>query len=278
MKGNEYNDLWAVINNAEGSLVERLPERFLEFVKDSMVPGAEPDSGLTISGGEPVVPDAAKDLLAALYLTYWAESAGERRSFAEHLHANELACAKEEPRPITEEEYQAFLQDFDDWNDLFGPIPFWAHSRGWQPERCFEIAPDDESSHLTAWDVGLKEVYVTREQREAILKEAQQWVLVADTEEEETLYWHDNDHSSWSGTEEIEDFYKRAVVIKDGHFFGALVNTELRAGMGLSVYRDEEYGILFTDGTKAGRTYEHESRSSDESSYSKTTTYTLKKK
>ncbi|MBQ3578635.1 MAG: hypothetical protein IJK59_08740 [Firmicutes bacterium] len=278
MKGNEYNDLWAVINNAEGSLVERLPERFLEFVKDSMVPGAEPDSGLTISGGEPVVPDAAKDLLAALYLTYWAESAGERRSFAEHLHANELAYAKEEPRPMTEEEYQAFLKDFDDWNDLFGPIPFWAQSRGWQPERCFEIAPDDESSHLTAWDVGLKEVYVTREQREAILKEAQQWVLVADTEEEETLYWHDNDSSSWSSTEEIEDFYKRAVVVKDGHFYGALVNTELRAGMGLSVYRDEEYGILFTDGTKAGRTYEHESRSSDESSYSKTTTYTLKKK
>jgi len=278
MKGNEYNDLWAVINNAEGSLVERLPERFLEFVKSSMVPGAEPDSGLTISGGEPEVPDAAKDLLATLYLTYWAESAGERRSFAEHLHANELAYAKEEPRPMTEEEYQAFLQDFDDWNDLFGPIPFWAQSRGWQPERCFEIAPDDESSHLTAWDVGLKEVYVTREQRNAILKEAQQWVLIADTEEEETLYWHDNDSSSWSGTEEIEDFYKRAVVVKDGHFYGALVNTELHTGMGLSVYRDEEYGILFTDGTKAGRTYEHESRSSDESSYSKTTTYTLKKK
>ncbi|MBR0442061.1 MAG: hypothetical protein IJK25_09020, partial [Firmicutes bacterium] len=129
-----------------------------------------------------------------------------------------------------------------------------------------------------AWDVGLKEVYVTREQREAILKEAQQWVLVADTEDEETLYWHDNDSSSWSGTEEIVDFYKHAVVVKDGHFFGALVNTELHTGMGLSVYRDEEYGILFTDGTKAGRTYEHESRSSDESSYSKTTTYTLKKK
>ena len=179
---------------------------------------------------------------------------------------------------MTEEEYQAFLRDFDDWNDLFGPIPFWAESRGWQPERCYEVATADESATLKTWDIGLKEVYVTREQRERILKEAQEWVLTADTEEEETLYWHDNDRDSWSSTKEIPDFYKRAVVVKDGHFSGALVNTELYTGMGLSVYRDKECGILFTDGSKSGRTYEHESRSSDESSYSKTTTYTLKRK
>ena len=278
MKGNEYNDLWTVISNAETSLYDRLPEKFLEFVKSAMVPGAEPDGSLKASGDEPVIPDAAKELLAALYLTYWAESAAQRRSFAQQLHEKELAYAKEEPRPMTEEEYQAFLRDFDDWNDLFGPIPFWAESRGWQPERCYEVALADESAALKTWDIGLKEVYVTREQRERILKEAQEWVLTADTEEEETLYWHDNDKDSWSSTKEIPDFYKRAVVVKDGHFSGALVNTELYTGMGLSVYRDKECGILFTDGSKSGRTYEHESRSSDESSYSKTTTYTLKRK
>ena len=155
---------------------------------------------------------------------------------------------------MTEEEYQAFLRDFDDWNDLFGPIPFWAESRGWQPERCYEVAPADESAALKTWDTGLREVYVTREQRERILKEAKEWVLTADTEEEETLYWHDNDKDSWSSTKEVPDFYKRAVVIKDGHFSGALVNTELYTGIGLSVYRDKECGILFTDGSKSGRT------------------------
>lgn len=278
MKGNEYNALWAILNNAEESLLSRLPEKFLEFVKSAMAPDAEPDSRLQMSGEEPVNPNAAKELLASLYLTYLAENAAQRRNFAQQLHANELAYAKAEPRPMTEEEYQAFLKDFDDWNELFGPIPFWAESRGWQPERCYEIVPDEESAELKARDIGFQEIYVTREQRERILKEAQEWVLVANTEEEETLYWHDNDTDRWSSTREIPDFYKQAVVIKDGHFFGALVNTALHTGMGLSVYRNKEYGILFIDGSKSGRTYEHESRSSDESSYSKTTTYTLKRK
>lgn len=70
IKGNEYNDLWTVISKAETSLYDRLPEKFLEFVKSAMVPGAEPDDGLKASGDEPVIPDAAKELLAALSLTY----------------------------------------------------------------------------------------------------------------------------------------------------------------------------------------------------------------
>ncbi len=275
MKGNEYNDLWVVISNLEASLYDRLPEKFLDYAKSSMVPDAEPADAMEASSAEPVESGAANELLASLYLTYWAESAAQRRQFAQQLHENELALAKEEPRPMTEEEYQSFLKDFDDWNELFGPIPFWAESRGWQPERCYEIVPDAESSDLTAWDIALKEVYVPFGQRETILKEAREWVLVAETEEEETLYWHNDDRSSWYSSREIEDFYKRAVIIKDGHFAGALVNTQLHTGMGLLVYRDEEYGILFTDGSKAGRTYEHESRSSDESSYSKTTEYKL---
>ncbi|MBR2809018.1 MAG: hypothetical protein IKE33_02165 [Erysipelotrichaceae bacterium] len=46
----------------------------------------------------------------------------------------------------------------------------------------------------------------------------------------------------------------------------------------MASYRNDEYGILFTVGSKAGRTDDYESRSSDETSYSKTTTYTLKRK
>ena len=105
MKGNEYNALWAILNNAEESLLSRLPEKFLEFVKNTMVSGVEPDGSLKASGDEPVIPDAAKELLAALSLTYWAESAAQRRSFAQQLHEKELAYAKKEPRPMTEEEY-----------------------------------------------------------------------------------------------------------------------------------------------------------------------------
>ena len=80
MKGNEYNDLWTVISKAETSLYDRLPEKFLEFVKGAMVPGAEPDGSLKASGDEPVIPDAAKELLAALSLTYWASAAASPSS------------------------------------------------------------------------------------------------------------------------------------------------------------------------------------------------------
>ena len=42
--------------------------------------------------------------------------------------------------------------------------------------------------------------------------------------------------------------------------------------------RNDDYGILFIDGSKVGTTDDYESRSSDESSYSKKTTYSLEKK
>jgi len=67
-------------------------------------------------------------------------------------------------------------------------------------------------------------------------------------------------------------------VIKDGHFCGALIHSEYRGGMGMASYRNADYGILFTDGSTVGRIDEYESRFSDESSHSRTTTYSLKKK
>ena len=119
---------------------------------------------------------------------------------------------------------------------------------------------------------------MTRQQRDAILEEARQWVLVAENESTETLYWHDDDFSRWTSTKEIEDYYKKAVVIKDGHFIGALIDTEDVSSMGLSVYRSREYGILYTDGRKIGKTEEYFSHSSDEIAETSDTNYSLKHK
>ena len=278
MKGNKFNDLWVIINNVSASLYDRLPGSFLEFVKSSMVPDGESAVSSEMPLEEQDIPDSTRNLLASLYLTYWAEDKWKRRQFAEQLYSNELADTKEEPRPMTEDEYQAFLKDFDDWNELFGPIPFWPESRGWQPEKCYEIVSEGDAAELTAGDIGLKEVYVDLQQRESILHEARAWVLAMQIEEEEVLYWHNDDRDSWSSTKEIEDYYKQAVVIKDGHFFGALIHSDHNWGMGMASYRNDAFGILFVDGSKAGRTDDYESRSSDESSYEKTTTYSLKRK
>ena len=259
-------------------MYELLPEKYLEFVKSCAASDGQSDIQPSVPLEEQELSDETKNNLAALYITYWSEGPLSRREFAEKLHKNELAYTGKEAATMTEIEYQAFLEQFDDWNDMFGLIPFWAESRGWQPAHCYEIVPKDEKSELTAGEFGLKEIYVSQEQRNVILKEAQEWVLVADKKESETLYWHNDDHSEWTSREEIEDFYKNKVVIKDGHFFGALLDTVHHWGMGMASYRNKECGILCIDGSKAGRTDEYEGRSSDESSYDKETTYSLNKR
>lgn len=67
-------------------------------------------------------------------------------------------------------------------------------------------------------------------------------------------------------------------MIRDGHFCGALIRTELTSSFGMSVYRNNEFGLLFTDGSRAGGTEEHYSHSSTEVSESRHTVYSLKKR
>ena len=278
MKNNAYNDLLVIINNIKSSLYQLLPEKYVEFVKSCAAPDGRSDVKRNVPLEEQKLSEETRNHLAALYLTYWSEGPLSRREFAEKLYKNELAYGGKESRHMTEEEYQVFLEPFDDWNEMFGLIPYWAQSRGWQPKHCYQIVPNDGNAELVVEELSLKEVYVTPDQRNVILNEAQQWVLVKEIKESETLYWHNDDHSEWTRNEEIEDFYKNKVVIKDGHFFGALLDTIHHWGMGMASYRNEEYGILCIDGSKAGRTDEYEGRSSDESSYDKSTTYSLKRR
>ena len=277
MKGNEYNDLWVILNNLPEEARKAVPDRYMAFVKTSMVP----DAGSEVNTEKPIeeqtLSGELRGLLACLTLTYWAKDPADRREFAETLNSNELSYQGKPDARLTDEGYQQFLGVFDDWNDMFGPIPFWAESRGWEPWQCYEIVPEEEAE-IMAGKTGLREVYVTKEQREQILKEAGEWVIEAVTKSEETLYWHDDDHSEWTSTREIEDFCKKSAVVRDGHFIGALLEPQLTSSMGLSVYRDKQYGILLTDGTSDGRTGEYFSHSSDEVSESEDTTFSLKRK
>ncbi len=277
MRGNEYNDLWLIMNDLKHINKKLLPENYINFVISMMVPDAEANLDRDIPISEQQISPELRDLLATLTVTYLARNAYDRRDFVNTLHKNELKNNGLPEKEMTEEEYQDFLSVFDEWNDLFGPIPFWAKSRGWQPEICYELT-DSENYDIKVGDVVLKEVYVTPEQRKQILNEARQWILVGNSEEDRELYWHDNDYSSWTSTREIEDYYKNYVVVKDGHFTGALIDTLHHWGAGMAEYKDNEYGILFTDGTHVGRIDDYYSRSSDESSASETTVYSLKRK
>lgn len=206
MGSMKFNDLWTILQNMDDSLTGLLPEKFIDFVKRSVVPGAgsSVDTGVPLEDQE--LSPETRDFLAALYLTYWAESAQKRREFAGILHRNEQKWTGQPESSMTEEDYQALLEPFDYWNEDFGPVPFWAESRNWCPKAVYEIAGEGEEAELTSGDVRLKEVYASPEQRERILEEAKQWVLIADSDCKEVLYWHDDDTEVWHETKRTEDF------------------------------------------------------------------------
>ena len=278
MKSKEYNDIGVILENMDKNESDLIPEKYKEFVTQCMDPDYTSEIDPTLPLELQTLSEGTKDQLAVLMLTYWAKTPWDRRALAEELNRNEKIYRGEDPEEhMTDEEYQKFLETFDFMDETFGPIPYWAQSRNWQPWVCFGIVPDEEAEFF-AGNTGLKEVHVDRAVRERIREEACEWVLHADIKEEETLYWHDNDHSEWSSTKDIEDFYKKYAVVRDGHFHGAVIETEMTSSMGLSVYKNREWGILLTDGSRDGRTSEHYSHSSDEVSESKDTTYTLKRK
>jgi len=277
MQAKEYNDLWEILNNLPDVAKNAIPEKYMAFVKESMLPDAESDISTEKPIEEQTLSSEVRGQLACLNLTYWARDPHDRYEFAKILHKNELAYQGKPEADMTNDDYQDLLEAFDGWNELFGPIPFWAESRGWQPRTCYEIVPEEEAE-IMAGKTGLKAVYVSKEDRDRILEEAKEWVLVADTVEEETLLWHDDDHSTWTSTEKIEDFYKRHVVIKDGHFTGALLEIEDVSSYGMSVNRSTDWGILFTDGSTDGVTKRYSSHCSTEVDRSEETTYSLKRK
>ena len=269
-----FNDLWILMRKVTTSEYALIPDRFKKFVQDNMIPDYESK----ISPYGPVdwslVTSNAGTFMISLYVTYLAKGPSDRRKTSEGLYHNEHGSEVE----MSEEDYQSFLESFDDWNVIFGAIPYWGESRGWCPESCYEITEDMEEADLRTHDLGLKMAVLTPEERNTVVEEAREWTLVKTTEYETTLYWHDDDHSEGKSFSEDDDFYRKQVVVKDGHFAGVILKTSLTGGMGMSTYNDEEIGILFTDGTSNGRNHDHYSRSSDESSYSETTYYELKKK
>ncbi|MBR2746091.1 MAG: hypothetical protein IKD99_05180 [Erysipelotrichaceae bacterium] len=278
MQGMEYNDLWLILQEMDKDKTALIPEKYRELVKASMVPDAVSEIDPHVELEKQEISEKTRSLLAALALTYWAENAHDRWKLAEKLHLNELKYQGKPEAAMTQDEYQELLSAFDDWNELFGPIPFWAVSRNWYPMECYEIVEDGEEADIWAGKTGLKMTYVPRKTREQIAEEASQWLLVSETEEEEVLYWHDDYTEKWHYTKEDEKFFEKKAVIKDGHFYGALIGTDSVSSFGMSVYKSSNYGILCIDGSKDGTTEEYYHHSSSEVSEEKNTVYSLKRK
>ena len=41
VKGNEYNDLWVILNNLPEEAMKAIPDKYMDFVKSAMIKDAE---------------------------------------------------------------------------------------------------------------------------------------------------------------------------------------------------------------------------------------------
>ena len=109
-----------------------------------------------------------------------------------------------------------------------------------------------------------------------VFEEAKLWAPVKSVRYEEEDFVHDVKDS---GTYESElHKYPRCIVVKDGHFLGFLLEFSDISSYGMSVNRTEQTGIVFIDGTSAGKTTRHYSHCSTEKDEVEDITYLAKKK
>ena len=143
---------------------------------------------------------------------------------------------------------------------------------------CYRIVSEEDGSDLIIGNTALSRFELTEEQEEFIRKEIDEWELIRDVKGSETLYWHDDDVIDHSSIARILHYYGSGVILKDGHFYGVIVNIKNTASSGMSVYQEKDIGFVCIDGNKDGVTEEHEFHSSSEVSWEHNVTYYLKKK
>ena len=142
----------------------------------------------------------------------------------------------------------------------------------------YEIVGELQKPDVTIGNTWLRRVTLTEAQERAVMAEIGQWDLIRDVKGYEELYWHDNDIIDHSAIYVIAGFWNRGVIVRDGHFYGAVVHTTDSASMGLSVTKWKDTGLVCIDGFHDGKTTEHESHGSDEVWWSHDATYYLQRK
>ncbi len=140
-----YNDLWLILQNADESASSLLPGKLLDFIQSSMVPDAKSEIDLSIPLYKQKLSGKTRGWLAALNLTYWAEDETDRRKLAQSLFRNEQLHNGNPEAFMSEADYQDILKEYDHWNEMFGPIPFWEESRG--PKAYFDPEPSETGAH-----------------------------------------------------------------------------------------------------------------------------------
>ena len=251
MKGNEYNELLVLIDHMDKESRSRIPQKFVEYLKERMIPGGETDIDPLHPFNADNASRKAVTLLAMITMLYLTENDKDRWEIADTFHHNQLEYEGKEIVPMTEEEYQDFLKEYDEWNESFGPIPFWSVSRRWQPRYCYELVKPGAEANLQIGKIGLKEIYVPEEERQRIITEAKQWYTVEDVHD---LYKKDSstDEKKMGLTVPNDTFYKNSVILLDGKFAGTVVNITDPAYFDTVPVNGEHCGILLINGKTAG--------------------------
>ena len=142
----------------------------------------------------------------------------------------------------------------------------------------YEIVNATEAADVTIGTTGLRRVALTEEQEREVMEEIEQWALIRDVKGYEELYWHGNDVIDHSCKYNISNYFGFGVIVRDGHFYGAVVKPTDVSSMGMSITKWEYTGLVCIDGFHDGKTTEHESHGSDEVFWSHDCTYYLERK
>lgn len=116
------------------------------------------------------------------------------------------------------------------------------------------------------------------EAAEAIAREAEGWIIEDQYESSTYNDIYERYSSSSSTTNHAVASCASYVIVKDGHFYGAVVRVGQTGGNGWTGSSTEGYCLLLTDGTVIGRNVKKYSFSGEDTDTEETNTYYLKKR
>ncbi len=139
----------------------------------------------------------------------------------------------------------------------------------------YEIVEAGREADLEIGPILLKKVEYSPARAEELRSEADQWQITERVEYTETVLWRGREKNR--GDYSV-CHHSRSYVIKDGHFYGFVIDVKDETGYGMSWRVDQSLGLLCVDGQAFGRIQSRTSQCSTEVDRESVGTFCLERK
>ena len=137
--------------------------------------------------------------------------------------------------------------------------------------------PENKDNSIVINDLFLRPFTPDEETITEVQKLARTYNIVVTTDwYKENLVYDDTSSGEYKTCYSLDEICK-GYILKNGMFTGVLICTQSVSSYGMSVNKSDCIGLLFTDGTKAGKTKAYFSHCSTEVEKSETTYYSIQK-